>query len=79
MTDEKVNDQRPTPGPHARWRISAETLAATRSNPPAVLAEFVGFTAEDSGISTRSPKTSTHKMITKRRTLSWIIAIIHQM
>jgi predicted lipoprotein len=47
MTDAKVNDQRPTPGPHARWRISAETLSATRSNLPAVLAEFVGFTAED--------------------------------
>jgi hypothetical protein len=31
-----------------------------------------------SGISTRSPKPLMHKMITKRRTLSWIISIIHQ-
>src|ERR1700694_4025299 len=45
MTDDKVNDQPPAPGPHARWRISAETLSTTRSDLPAVLAEFVGLPA----------------------------------
>jgi hypothetical protein len=45
MVDDKIKDQPPGPGPQARWRKSAETLATMRSDLPAVLAESVGLPA----------------------------------
>jgi hypothetical protein len=44
MTDDKNGDS-PAPETHVRWRRSSETLATTRSDLPARLAEFVGLPA----------------------------------
>jgi len=52
MADGKIDDP-PAPEPHVRWRRSAETLATTRSELPALLAEFAGLPAPSGTLADR--------------------------
>jgi hypothetical protein len=60
MADDTIEDP-PAPERHVRWRRSAETLAATRSELPALLAELAGLPAPSG---TLADKLITHTLDT---------------